>query len=139
MKRSERALACDLYVSDLFKKSRVYIEEMVARGSLDRWYILSAKYFLVHPKSAIEPYDLTLNTMSKAKREKWADKVLAHLQIKCEQWKVSCLEEVEFTALAGKKYIEPLRRRGARIFCPLDGLSIGERLHWLTEHSTALV
>ena len=66
-KRSTAALAKDLYQSDWFNKARAYAE---LNGP--SWFILSAKYGLIHPDEVIEPYERTLNTMGVAERQVWA-------------------------------------------------------------------
>ncbi len=58
-KRGYPSPAKDLYLSDWFKKAFRY-----ASQNADEWFILSAKYFLVLPDQVIEPYDLTLKSMS---------------------------------------------------------------------------
>ncbi len=58
-KRSSRAPAKDLYLSDWFIKARNFVE---ANGG--PWFILSAEHGLVAPDDLLEPYEKTLNTMS---------------------------------------------------------------------------
>ena len=123
-KRSGPAPARDLYTSPWFRKARTYADR-TGRP----WFVLSAKYGLVHPREVIEPYDLTLNAMRKADRRKWASRVLTQLEPHLDDAKT-----VVF--LAGQRYrefLEPsLRCRGLNVSVPMKGLRIGEQLRWLT-------
>lgn len=56
-KRATPTPAKDLYQSDWFTKARTYAK------SIGSWFILSAKYGVVHPDEVIEPYEMTLNAM----------------------------------------------------------------------------
>ncbi len=93
------------------------------------WFVLSAKYGLVHPDEMIAPYDLTLNTMPMADRRQWASSVLTQLEPH-----LNGIGTVTF--LAGQRYrefLEPsLRSRGLGVSIPMEGLRIGEQLRWLT-------
>lgn len=117
------APAKDLYTSQLFRKARIYVENLG-----QPWLILSAKYGLVSPEQVITPYDLTLNTMGTSERRRWAEGVLSQLQPR-----LAGVEEVVF--LAGQRYREFLQpaliQRGIRISVPMSGLKIGEQLSWL--------
>ena len=122
-KRATPSPAKDLYTSPLFRKARAYVERTGGP-----WFVLSAKYGLVHPDEVIEPYDLTLNTMGVADRRRWASKVLNQLEPHLEG-----IEAVIF--LAGHRYrefLEPsLQGRGLAVSVPMEGLKIGEQLSWL--------
>lgn len=124
-KRSEPGEAKDLYISDWFRKARAYVE---LRGC--PWRILSAKYSAVHPATAIEPYEKTLNAMPAARRRAWGSSVLAELE--------PALADVDTVVfLAGARYrehLEPsLRQRSLRIIVPMQGLTQGRQLSWLDE------
>lgn len=60
---SDRKL--EIYISDLFNKVRTYVEK-----KYNKWFILSAKYFLV--ETFIEPYNETLNGKIVEERQKWS-------------------------------------------------------------------
>lgn len=117
--------ARDLYISTWFRKASLYASRMA-----DNWYILSAKYGLIAPETVIEPYDETLNRMSAAARRAWARRVLADLEQVLKPG-----DHVVF--LAGQQYrqdlIEPIRRMGGSVEIPMEGLRIGEQLHWLKQ------
>lgn len=72
-----------------------------ANQEADEWFILSAKYFLVHPDQVIEPYDLTLKSMQVEERKNWANRVLQML-------KPLLSTDDKLTVLAGKDYRENL-------------------------------
>lgn len=129
----KRAWACearDLYVSELFRKARRYVE---ASGC--PWFILSAEHGLVAPGQVIAPYERTLNTMGVAERRAWAERVAAQLAEA-----VPDLSRVVF--LAGERYREFLARdlavREVAVSVPMQGLRIGEQLRWLGQHSPTL-
>jgi hypothetical protein len=125
-KRSEPALAKNLYLSPWFRLARAYVE---ATGCA--WYILSAKHGLVTPDQKLAPYEQTLNTMSMAERRAWASRVQAQL----EQQNLTASRIV---ILAGQRYreflLDLLKQRCARVDVLLQGLSIGKQLQWLNRH-----
>jgi hypothetical protein len=114
--------AVDLYVSDLFKKARSYAER---RGS---WFILSALHGLLDPSAVIDPYDMTLKTMSAAKRREWGQKVR-------EQMEKAGLIGLPLVALVGADYVTPLVAAGLTIDEPMKGLRFGDRLRWLNKQN----
>ncbi len=123
-KLTEPAPARDLYTSSWFIKARSFADRT---GHL--WFVLSAKYGLVHRDEVIAPYDLTLNKMPVANRRQWADAVLGQLEPHLDS-------AGSITFLAGRRYrefLEPkLTRRGLAVAVPMEGLRIGEQLAWLT-------
>jgi hypothetical protein len=126
-KRSNPSPAKDLYTSTWFRKARMYVE-----GMREPWFVLSAKHGLVHPDDRVESYELTLNTMGKADRHRWAERVLSQLG-----QHLRAVDSVTF--LAGQRYrefLEPaLRDMGLAVSVPMRGLKIGEQLSWLTGQS----
>ena len=124
-KRASARRARDLYSSALFTKA----SELADRCAED-WFILSAKHGLLHPERVIEPYDLTLNSMSAAERRAWADGVL-------EMLLPSMRGSEEMAILAGSVYREnlvgPIKALGCQVEIPMDGLKIGRQLQWLNE------
>ncbi len=113
-----------LYISPLFVKARAFAEE-----TADRWYVLSAEHHLLAPDQVVAPYEKTLNKMHKPDREQWAKKVYAQLQSVTDP-----SDSIVF--LAGERYREGLtpllQERGNCIEIPMEGLSIGRQLQWLT-------
>lgn len=112
-----------MYVSDWFIKAR-----KVAEASVDRWFILSAKYGLVNPDQMIAPYNQTLNKMPIVERRNWADKVFGQLTD-------AAPDLTHLVVLAGKRYreflIPHLKGKGIRVTIPMEGLGIGKQLSWL--------
>lgn len=128
-KRNIPSPARDLYLSDWFTKAADYAGKFG-----DRWFILSAKYGLVAPDKVIEPYDLTLKSMSIQLRRAWAMTVLQELR------KVLSPGD-EVILLAGKAYreflIRPVEALGCRVSIPMEGLRIGEQMQWLNNQLKA--
>jgi len=123
-KLSHPAPARELYTSALFQKMRAYAENSGAP-----WFILSALHGLVAPDIEIAPYELTLNKMGVDKRRAWAAHVFASL--------LPHLKNVDHVVfLAGARYreflAESLDRRGIAVKVPMEGLSFGQQLSWLS-------
>lgn len=121
-KQSYRAKAKDLYISPLFRLSYQFAQQ----ANPDAIFILSAKYGLVHPDQEIDPYDETLNKMSDKRISMWADSVL----IKLEQ--TTDLQNDHFVFLAGLKYRKYLLQRIMSYEIPMEGLTIGRQLQFLS-------
>lgn len=122
-KRANASPAKHLYQSPLFNLAQAWVEREGAP-----WYILSAKYGLVHPDTEIAPYDETLNRMGVAQRREWA----ARVETQMDEMLPDADEVVIF---AGKKYREflenYLRLRFNSVTVPMEGLRIGQQLNWL--------
>jgi len=86
----------------------------------------------VSPDEVIAPYEQTLNTMRKAQRREWAEKVYGQLQPKLADY-----DRVFF--LAGVKYreflISKIREKDLSIEIPLEKMRIGEQLNWLKRNT----
>jgi len=122
-KRSLKSKARDLYISPLFKKNLQYAMKLKP----DQIFILSAKYGLVSLDEEIEPYDLTLNTMSVVEVKHWAEGVLRDLTSQTD------LRQDQFIFLAGAKYRKYLVENLGHVEIPFEGLTIGRQLQRLTE------
>lgn len=115
------APASDLYVSPLFRKSRILAEHS------DRWYVVSAKHGLVDPGSRLEPYDVTLASMTAAERGEWARRVR-------DQLAEVLGPDDTVLSLGGRSYSAPLLLGEFNVHgvvYPLGRLPIGKRLQWL--------
>lgn len=123
LKRSYRTQAKDLYISPLFLKSLQYARQL----NPDAIYILSAKYGLLDLNTEVEPYNVTLLTMSTSEVRTWAEKVLNQLSA-CSDLKID-----HFIFLAGLKYRKYLTPHISSYEIPLEGMPIGKQLHFLTE------
>jgi hypothetical protein len=126
-KADSKKKASELYLSPLFKGAKEF-----ATRNFDHWYILSAKYGLVSPDAVIEPYEKTLNKMSRKDRRNWAHNVFKKL-------KETTKTKDEITFIAGSRYREDLAplllERGNKICVPMEGLGIGKQLQWLSKHN----
>ena len=123
-KKADRPMpAGELYASDWFRKASAYATQVS-----DAWYILSAKYGLVSPDTAIAPYEQTLNKMPVRERRAWAKRVLRDLAAILRPGD-------QVVILAGQRYradlVNPIRQMGCRVQIPMEGLKIGEQLRWL--------
>lgn len=117
-KKSSSCQAQELYSeSTLFSYALDYCQK-----HYDKIYILSAKYGLVELNQKIKPYNLTLKTMKKDERKKWAEKTANGLRKKIKK------EDILYFH-AGKYYREfliPLLNNKTKI--PLKRLGIGKQL-----------
>jgi hypothetical protein len=124
-KRSTPVHARDLYISDWFVKARQYVESTHCP-----WFILSAEYGLVSPDQIVAPYERTLNAMSAPERRAWAKRVEDQME--------ACLPIADrIVVLAGLRYraylMDYLRGRAKTVEVPMEGLTIGRQLQYLTE------
>jgi len=120
-KLASKAKARDLYTSTLFKKSLAYAQRLQPDSIL----ILSAKHALLDLETEIEPYNLTLNNMSASEIRSWAERVVKQLSERSD------LQRDHFIFLAGMKYRKYLVPHLHSWQVPLEGMRIGEQLHFL--------
>lgn len=120
-KQSVTSRADEMYISSLFKLNL----QLAKKLRPDYIFILSAKYGLITLEDIIEPYDLTLNKMSKIDRINWAKKVLNELQQQTN------LQKDHFIILAGNRYREYLIQHFNSYEVPMEGLKIGQQLQFL--------
>ena len=119
------APAKDLYISNWFCQARACVER--TGGA---WYILSAKYGLLHPNEVIPPYELTLKSMGITERRTWAQGVIKDLQPHLADRKTV----VMFAGAHYREFLEPsLKNLGIKVDVPMRGLRQGEQLRWLGE------
>lgn len=130
-KRSEPAPAQDLYISDLFKKRRAYVQSLGGR-----WFILSAQHGLVAPDDVLDPYDMALKEQAAQYRAHWGRQVVEALLER-----LGPLEGRQFEVHAGAAYVDALRQpltaAGGRLLLPLAGLGQGQQLSWYLQRSAA--
>lgn len=88
--------------------------------------ILSEKYELLDLEMVIDPYNLTLNTMSAAENRSRAEKVLQQLG------RVADIKQDHFIFLAGEKYRKNLLPHLTSYEIPIEGLTIGRQLQALS-------
>ena len=115
--------AAQLYTSSLFVKSLDYAQTQNADGI----HILSAKYGLLDLDAVVAPYKDVVSEFSRAKQRQWAAWVRTSLS---ERYS---LEDDRFILLAGAKYHMFLTPYMPHLSIPLEHLSKGHQLQWLTE------
>lgn len=124
-KLNQPAPAGEIYWSDWFKKAKGLAE---GEGRFDCWYILSAKHHLLHPETVIEPYEMTLNTMTRCERLAWSTEVIKQLN------GILCHGDL-VTFFAGRRYREfivPwLLKNNYNVSLPMVGMGIGQQLAWM--------
>ncbi len=124
-KLNHKALAKELYISQLFKLNMKYAQSL----NPDKIFILSAKYGLLKPEEEIDSYNETLNKKTDSEIKTWAEKVLLELK------KEADLEKDEIIFLAGEKYRKYLIPKIKNYKTPLKGLGIGKQLKFLKENT----
>jgi hypothetical protein len=116
-----------LYRSALFRGRRSYAE-----ASSQPWFIISAHYGLVDPDQVIEPYDLRISQLGRFERDAWVRQVVAALAER-----LGGLDGVTVELHAGDDYASalraPLEQAGAAMARPLQGVRLGEQLHWYAQ------
>jgi hypothetical protein len=113
-------------VSDWFIKARAYVEH-----SGMPWFILSAEHGLVLPDAMIAPYDKTLKHLRVNERRAWADNVIRQM----EQVLPPAETVIILAGVAYREFLmDYLRGHFPKVEVPMDGLSIGKQLSWLTRH-----
>lgn len=134
-KGNKKAKAKDLYISQLFKTTLAFAN----RQNPDKIFILSALHHLLDIDKEIEPYNVTLSNVPKAKRKPelkiltpsekivWGKKVVGQLSEQTD------LQNDEFIILAGQEYIKPIINSIPHLTNPLNGLRQGERVNFLNE------
>jgi hypothetical protein len=122
-KSTTRELAENLYISPWFRMASEW-----ARRNSDRWFILSAEYGLLDPRTLVDPYERSLNKMHVGDRFYWSERVV-------EQIDDLKLTGARAWVLAGKNYrrflMDPLEARFDRVSIPMEGLQMGQQLSWL--------
>jgi len=124
-KQTYQCSAGEMYQpSTLFSKAYAY-----ALKNYSQIGILSAKYGLLMPEEMIDPYDLTLKTMGKQRKQEWANQVLDQLDTKIGLTKINT---VYFHAgVDYRSFLIPLlNHKGIKYEIPLEGLSYGRQLQW---------
>jgi len=125
----------DLYISKLFRYSLKYARSLKP----NKIFVLSAKHGLLDLESRKYPYNVTLSYVTPKKREHnlkvltkeekqtWGKKVIKQLSKKAN------LKNDKFIILAGKAYLNPIRKGLTNIEEPLEGLNQGKSIKWLKE------
>lgn len=115
--------ARDLYTGTLFRKARAFAEQ---HG--DDWFILSAGYGLLYPQRRIGAYDRTL---------KGARQDFVRMWNKGTQSQLWGFRDSRIIVLAGNDYCGWIdHKEFPYIERPMEGMSIGQQLQYLTQHTT---
>lgn len=125
-KRNHACSAQDMYTSSLFRKTFSYAKSLHPK----KIFILSAKYGLLKLDDLIEPYEKTLNNMKSLEKRVWAGDVLSKLRQEVD------LQREHFVFLAGINYRTDLIPHIKHYDIPMEGLSFGRQLQWLTEKTS---
>ena len=130
-KRDVTCHARDMYQGQLFKFSVEYAESWGMP-----WYIISAKYGIIHPDKMIDPYNERVPTKA-ADITPWSN---------TRNYEAYCVPpkgmDKTFVLLCGKDYKQAFRDGINKSACPreftceepLAGLGIGEQMKWLKEN-----
>ena len=121
-KLTYKAKVKDLYISSLFKKSLEYAKLLKP----DRIFVLSAKYGLLDLEKEIEPYNVTLNDMSRKKRKNWTEMVVNQLT------RITSLDKDKFIILAGKNYREFIVPHIMNYEIPMEHIGLFSQQSWLS-------
>lgn len=131
MKLNRTAAAKDLYSSALFKSSLGFSNYVSSKS-----FILSAKYGLVDPTREVDPYDLSLNSLSKAEKDRWAKNVCADLQEQINP-------NTKILLFAGRAYTDGIVANMevpvGQLVDPMAGLGLGFRMAWLKRANRAVM
>ncbi|MEP0913068.1 mannonate dehydratase [Leptolyngbya sp. GB1-A1] len=107
-------------------KAKAYVEQQ----GLD-WYILSAKYGLLHRDRIIEPYEQTLHETPAMLRKQWAEQVFQQLTSEFP-------DSIQMQIFAGRYYRQYLvlflESANYTVITPLSQLGIGQQLQWFDQH-----
>jgi len=118
----------DIYVSPWFKKCRGFVEKQ----DFQDWHILSAKHHVLDRTQVIQPYEMTLHTMTLEQKKEWAIAV-------CNQLLDKYPNGADISFFAGetyRKYLIPmLGSQGFVCRIPLQHKGIGSQLAYFDSQS----
>ncbi len=127
-KSTKSAPVTEFYQSPLFQKTLEY-----ALHHYDRMYFYNAKDGLLLPDDIMDPYDLSIKTLTHHQREEWAQKLITQFR---EQESPSRITVYLHGGSVYRKHIEPqLQQYEYNYEVPLKGLGIGEQLNWYQKNS----
>lgn len=109
--------------SILFKKQIMYINSVYKCD----YYILSAKYGLLHPDHDIEPYDLSLYNMNSIDYKNWCSFVYNQMITRFD------IDKIKAVFLCGNKYRKPFLNVFGSCEEPFKGLGIGQQMQKINE------
>lgn len=120
--------AREKYTSDYFRQKREWAE-----ANCERWWVLSAKFGAINPDREIDDYDVTIGD-DEFDPERYRRQTYVMLRASDGKW----MGDAELHALAGQKYIEPLREMFEAHPCSVvfpfaETEGIGEQRAWLAD------
>lgn len=117
--------AKDLYISERFKLTR-----RLADKFSDKWFIVSAKHGLLTPKTTIEPYDLSIGSLTQKERTSWSIQICSKLLSEIDrQTRVVCFGDASYF----ERIIPKLIAKKITVYSPLQRLSETNQLEWLKQ------
>ena len=125
-KRKRACKAEDMYTGSYFKQCITYAKTLTKDNNI---YILSAKYGVLPLNKVINPYNKTLNTMSKDEINEWANMVITQLQ------ELHITPDMPVTFICGKNYYQPLTNYFTNITTPLPEGGMGYQKHFLKQET----
>ncbi|WP_070120569.1 DUF6884 domain-containing protein [Bacillus marinisedimentorum] len=125
-KQNRPAPVHSFYTSTLFQKSIAY-----AAQYYDTLYFYNAKDGLLFPDTIMQPYDVSIRSLSSGQKLEWADRIVKQLS------RHEPAGECSVFLHGGKvyrDYLEPaLQKAGFSFEVPLQGLGIGRQLSWYSD------
>lgn len=140
-KVDSRSPAKDLYISPWFQKARKWAE-----GLSREWFILSARHYLVHPATILDPYEYSLDDYLKDHPDlsAWVNMVVFGLLSELGLWGTPSHpteypydnKNTVLVLMAGDKYrrelVPRLNQLGFAVYHPTPGMGIGEQLSYFS-------
>ncbi|HVT78344.1 MAG TPA: hypothetical protein VHD87_15010 [Acidimicrobiales bacterium] len=123
-KRGHDSPARDLYVSPLFAGRRRWVEQ-----TCDEWWILSARFGLVHPDTVLFPYETSLTTARAEQRRLWGRATAAAILDEVNPAPGDVVEIHAGAAYTDFGLVEVLELSGVTVELPAEHLGIGDQLH----------
>lgn len=114
--------ASEIYTSNLFRTSLAYARKLT---SDDNIRILSGKFGALRLSDIIEPYNVTLKTMTGRERERWGDYVKGQLRAQ------GITSDRPAIFLTGEVYQRPIADYFQHCENPLKGLGLGYRIQFM--------
>lgn len=116
--------AKNMYIGNYFRLCFAYAQTFTTQDNI---YILSAKYGVLPLEKVIEPYNRTLNKMTKQEKQDWKDMVIEQLI------NIDIKENTEVAFICGTNYYNLLEDyfNNYKVLLPKQG--IGLQQHFMIE------
>lgn len=136
-KGSDKKPAKYLYASPWFQKARAWAESLS-----DEWFILSAKHYLLHPDTVIDPYEYSIDDYLKDRPDltAWVNMVMFELLDNLglqgansnTEARAYATQGIVIVIMAGERYRLHLTPRleslGFLVYHPTPGMGIGQQM-----------